>query len=191
MTTHTHDNPDVVQRQIEAFRRQKDKWMQESPDSPLDEHQRHTFAGLQYYPVDASYRVPAVMERDAQEHVIMIQTTKGDWREYKHYGVLKFELNGQPLTLNAYQPLGEHVHKGDKELFVPFRDRTAPKETYGAGRYLDQLRTREGSDEYIIDFNRASNPWCAYSPNFSCTMPPPQNILPVEIRAGEKIFAEH
>ncbi|HUS17885.1 MAG TPA: DUF1684 domain-containing protein, partial [Chloroflexia bacterium] len=101
-----------------------------------------------------------------------------------------FELNGQPLTLHVYQPIGENAHRGDRELFVPFRDRTAPRETYGAGRYL-RLRAQDGNDEYTLDFNRADNPWCAYSPNYSCTVPPPANHLPVEIRAGEKIFEEH
>lgn len=190
MTTHTHDNPDVTRRQIEAFRRQKDKWMQESEDSPLDHHERHTFAGLKYYDYDPAYRVTATMQRDERPHQIKIQTTKGDWREYTHYGVLTFEIDGRLVSLNAYQPVGDKAHAGSKELFVPFRDRTAPRETYGAGRYLD-LRALGDSEAYALDFNRAYNPWCAYSGNYSCTLPPPENHLPVEIRAGEKLYAEH
>ncbi|MGI8588331.1 MAG: DUF1684 domain-containing protein [Chloroflexia bacterium] len=186
----TQDTRDAATRQAEAFRRQKDKWMQESEDSPLDEHQRHSFTGLNHYPVDPAYRVTAKMERDERSHTIQIQTTKGEWREYNHYGVLKFALNGQELSLNAYQPMGENAHKGEHELFVPFRDKTCPHETYGAGRYLD-LRAHEGSDDYTLDFNRAYNPWCAYSPNYSCTIPPPENNLAVEIRAGEKIYEQH
>jgi len=180
---------DPAQRQLEAYRRQKDKWMQESPDSPLEHHQRHTFSGLNYFPIDAAYRVTATLDRDTKPHTIQIQTTTGEWKEYNHFGVLHFALAGQPLTLNVYQPMGENAHKGDRELFVPFRDRTAPKETYGAGRYLE-IRAQKG-DDYILDFNRSANPWCAYSPNFSCTIPPPENHLPVEVRAGEKLFAEH
>jgi uncharacterized protein (DUF1684 family) len=181
---------DAATRQIEAYRRQKDKWMQESEDSPLDPHQRHSFTGLKYYPVDPAYRVPGHLHRDARPHAIQIQTTTGEWRTYNHFGVLHFTLNGQELKLNVYQPTGENAHKGDRELFVPFRDKTAPKETYGAGRYLE-VRLQTNSDDYVLDFNRSSNPWCAYSPNFSCTMPPPENHLPLEIRAGEKIFEEH
>ena len=190
MTTQAGENLDIVRRQIEAFRRQKDKWMQESADSPLEHHQRHTFSGLNYYPIDFAYRVRATMNRDAQPHTIKIQTTTGDWREYNHYGALAFELNGQALKLNVYQPVGDKAHSASKELFVPFRDRTAPMETYGAGRYLD-LRALEEGQDYLLDFNRAYNPWCAYSPNYSCTVPPPANHLPVEIRAGEKLYEEH
>ena len=190
MTTRTSENLDTVRRQIEAYRRQKDKWMQESPDSPLDAEQRAAFTGLKYYPVDLSYRVPAVMERSEEGQTLRIQTTTEEWRDYNHYGLLKFELQGQPYTLHVFQPTGENVHKGARELFTPFRDRTAPRETYGAGRYLE-LRAQDNSDEYMIDFNRSSNPWCAYSPNYCCTVPPPSNFLPLEIRAGEKLFQEH
>ncbi len=185
----TGGSTDPATRQLEAYRRQKDKWMQESADSPLEHHQRHTFSGLNYFPIDAAYRVTATLDRDTKPHTIQIQTTTGEWREYNHFGVFHFALGGQPLTLNAYQPMGENAHKGDRELFVPFRDRTAPKETYGAGRYLE-IRAQKG-DDYILDFNRSANPWCAYSPNFSCTIPPPENHLPVEVRAGEKLFEEH
>ena len=180
---------DPATRQLTAYRRQKDKWMQESADSPLEHHQRHTFTGLNYFPIDAAYRVTATLDRDSKPHMIQIQTTTGEWKEYNHFGVFHFALGGQELTLNAYQPTGENAHKGDRELFVPFRDRTAPKETYGAGRYLE-VRAQKG-DDYILDFNRSSNPWCAYSPNFSCTIPPPENHLPIEVRAGEKLFEEH
>jgi uncharacterized protein (DUF1684 family) len=193
MTTHSHSHGDdklaQAQRQIEARRRQKDKWMKESEDSPLDEAGKAACEGLNYYPIDFAYRVPATMRRDERPHHIQIQTTKGEWREYNHYGVLSFELDGKPLTLNVYQQVGDHAHTGNKELFVPFKDRTAPRETYGAGRYLD-LRAQEG-DTYTLDFNLAYNPWCAYSPNYSCTIPPPENHLPVEIRAGEKNYGAH
>lgn len=187
--THLHDH-DVARRQIEAFRRQKDKWMAESPDSPLEHEDRHTFAGLIYYPYDPGYRVPAVMERDPRPHVIQIQTTKDEWRHYTHYGQLRFEINGTPVALQVYHPLDEKGHTGPRQLFVPFRDRTAPRETYGAGRYLD-LRALDDDTAYLLDFNRAYNPWCAYSPNFSCTLPPAENHLSVEIRAGEKNFSGH
>src|SRR4051812_48058659 len=187
MTTHA-DHLDSARRQLEAFRRQKDKWMQESEDSPLEHHQRHTFTGLNYYPIDFAYRVPAKMVRDARPHVIKIQTTKDEWRSYNHYGELQFEIDGQPLTLQVYQPVGDSAHAGSKELFVPFRDRTSGKETYGAGRYID-LRALDG-DEYTLDFNRAYSPWCAYSPYYSCTLPPPENQLGAETGAGEKTFEE-
>ena len=180
---------DIARRQLEARRRQKDQWMLTSPESPLDEHQRQTVGGLDYFPIDFAYRVAARMEREEKPHTFRVQTTTGDWREYVHYGNLHFELNGQPLQLVVFQPIGEKAGHGRKSLFIPFRDRTAPKETYGAGRYLDMAESKD--DAYVLDFNEAYNPYCAYSPNWSCTLPPRENHLPVEIRAGEMNLPGH
>jgi uncharacterized protein (DUF1684 family) len=184
-------NLDVVRRQLEARRRQKDQWALNSPDSPLDEEQRTGIPGLDYYPVDFAYRVPARLEREDHPHTIQIQTTTGEWREYKRVGLLSFELNGQPLSLCVFQQSGDKAHTGRKALFLPFRDRTSGRETYGAGRYLDLAENRDDSDMYTLDFNEAYNPYCAYSPNWSCTIPPRENHLPVEIRAGEKNLPGH
>ena len=187
----TNRDLDVVRRQLEARRRQKDQWALTSPDSPLDEHQRHSVPGLDHYPVDFAYRVPARMERMEHPQTIQIQTTTSEWREYKRIGTLHFELNGQPLSLGVYQATGDKAHTGRKAFFVPFRDRTSGRETYGAGRYLDLAENKDGNDTYVLDFNEAYNPYCAYSANWSCTLPPRENNLPVEIRAGEKNLPGH
>ena len=181
---------DTVRRQLEARRRAKDKWALTSDDSPVQHEDRHKLTGLEYYPVDFKYRVPARMERHEEPHTFQVQTTTGEWREYMHYGVLNFEIDGQELLLLVFQPTGEKAGKGRKSLFIPFKDKTAPRETYGAGRYLD-LAENPDSDEYMLDFNEAYNPYCAYSPNWSCTIPPRENHLPVEIRAGEKNLPGH
>src|SRR3712207_9470775 len=76
-------------------------------------------------------------------------------------------------------PAAEPLH--GNRLFVPFRDKTCGKETYGAGRYIDL--NKKATDEYVLDFNRAYNPYCAYSPYYSCPLPPGENNLPVEVRA--------
>jgi hypothetical protein len=75
-------------------------------------------------------------------------------------------------------------------LFVPFRDLTSGKETYGAGRYLD---LKAGKDQtptgkWLLDFNKAYNPWCAYSEDYACPLTPPENWLNVPIYAGEKDY---
>jgi uncharacterized protein (DUF1684 family) len=182
---------ETVKRQLEARRRAKDNWALTSEDSPIDHHQRHSITGLAYYPIDFKYRVPARMEREEHPHTFQVQTTTGEWRDYVHYGMLHFEIDDQPLMLLVFQPTGEKASTGRKSLFVPFRDRTAPRETYGAGRYLDLAENRDGGEEYVLDFNEAYNPYCAYSPNWSCTIPPRENHLPVEIRAGEKNLPGH
>jgi hypothetical protein len=182
---------ETARRQLEARRRAKDKWALTSEDSPLEHEDRHRLQGLDYYPVDFTYRVPARMVREEHPHTFRAQTTTQEWREYIHYGNLHFTIDDQPLELLVFQPTGEKAHGGRKALFVPFKDRTAPAETYGAGRYLDLAENRDGSDEYVLDFNEAYNPYCAYSPNWSCTIPPRENHLPVAIRAGEKNLPGH
>jgi uncharacterized protein (DUF1684 family) len=108
-----------------------------------------------------------------------METTKGREQVYNRYGVVHFQVDGQAAQVTLYASEGSH------ELFVPFRDATSGKETYGAGRYLD-LHKR--GDEIVIDFNYAYNPYCAYNPDWSCPLPPAENWLKVPIRAGEKSF---
>jgi uncharacterized protein (DUF1684 family) len=195
--THTHQShqhqtegaseDDVARRQLEAFRRQKDKFFAESSDSPLLAEDREHFEGLNYYPVDLDYRVLANLVREPNPGIFRVQTTTGDHKEYTRIGRLEFDLEGQTLRLTAFLPPSDEPLHGNR-LFVPFRDKTSGKETYGAGRYLDL--NKRASDEYVLDFNRAYNPYCAYSPYYSCPLPPGENNLPVEIRAGEKQFHE-
>jgi len=103
------------------------------------------------------------------------------------YGTFEFEIDGAPLRLSAYKsvPAAAHHHESES-LFVPFHDVTSGKETYGAARYLD-IEEQPG-DEYVVDFNVAYNPYCAYSEDYVCPFPPRENWLAVPIRAGEKNF---
>jgi hypothetical protein len=176
---------DDLRRQIEAFRKQKDKFLLEHEQSPLLHEDKHHFTGANYFPVDPKYRVTATLVSEARPGIFRVQTTTGDFKEYTRVGRLQFEIDGQPLSLVAFMPPADEPLHGNR-LFVPFRDRTSGKETYGAGRYLD-LNKRPG-DTYVLDFNRAYNPYCAYSPYYSCPLPPGENNLPVEVRAGEMAF---
>ncbi len=182
---HSHD--DDARRQIEAFRRQKDKFFKESEESPLLPDDKEHFSGLVYYPVDAAYRVVATLVPDAHPGTFRVQTTTGDFKEYTRMGRLEFQLGEQTYSLTAFVPPADEPLHGNR-IFVPFRDKTSSKGTYGAGRYLD-LNKRAGN-EYVLDFNRAYSPFCAYSPYYSCPLPPGENNLPVEILAGEKSFHE-
>jgi len=95
--------------------------------------------------------------------------------------VLEFTLQGQQMSLEAFVEAGTQQITS---LFVPFADLTTGKDTYAAGRYLDLKPTPTGF--YVIDFNRAYNPTCAYNPTWECPYPPAANRLKVAIRAGEK-----
>ena len=147
------------------------------------------FEGPRYYPPDERWRVKAHLDRNAPHtgQRVELQTSIGDIRELDTYGTFVFEVDGQEQRLTAFTMVPQHPDHD--ELFVPFRDATTGAETYGAGRYMDVPRI-EGN-EYILDFNRAYNPLCAYSPRYNCPYPPPQNHLKVAIRAGEKTPVGH
>jgi hypothetical protein len=98
-------------------------------------------------------------------------------------GDLVFSVAGRALRLKVFHA-GEGV---GTSVFVPFRDGTSGRETYGAGRYLT-LELNE-ADEYELDFNRAFNPYCAYTDAYECGFPPAENDLPVAVRAGEKVWS--
>jgi len=163
-------------------RKQKDQFFQFDPHSPLSVEQKHTFTGLNYYPENPDLRFDVTLEPFEDRPVVQMQTSTGELREYIKYGQFHFEVEGQPATLTVYTS-----DAGD--TFVPFTDATSARETYGAGRYLELESL--GGNRFRVDFNLAYNPWCAYSPDYSCPIPLPENRLEVPIRAGEKNFDQH
>ena len=166
---------------LEKYRRQKDKFFKSDPDSPLSKAQKQAFKGLKYYPENPALRFDAQVEPFAEHMHVHMQTSTGDVQEYVKYGTFQFEVDGQPAVLTVYTA-------EDGGAFLPFADATSGTETYGAGRYLDL--EHHGGDRYHVDFNLAYNPWCAYSPEYSCPIPPKDNRLQVPIRAGEKDFGQ-
>jgi len=172
---------------IETMRREKDFFFKDDPDSPIPHELRNQFTGLAYFPVDPKYRVRARLERDPNLQKVVLATSKGVPREMIRVGFFEFEIDGTKQRLAAYKavPPPGHRHE-DRALFVPFRDATSGKETYGASRYLDI--EEPSSDEHVLDFNLAYNPYCAYSDDYVCPFPPRENWLSVPIRAGEMNF---
>lgn len=164
---------------LQKSRKQKDKFFKSDPDSPLSREQRRGFKGLQYYPENPTLRFEAEVEPFDEHLHVQMQTSTGDVQEYVKYGRFRFEVDGQPAELTVYAS-----HDGG--AFVPFADATRGSETYGAGRYLEL--EPHGANRFHVDFNLAYNPWCAYSPRYSCPIPPKENRLAVSIRAGEKNF---
>jgi uncharacterized protein len=168
--------------ELEHFRRQKDAWFKSSPDSPLPYGERADFAGLQYYPESAELRLALPLEEFAEQQPITMTTSTGGTQEYVRWGQIHFTVDGQPATLTVY-----YAAWGD--YFVPFVDATSGAETYGAGRYLELEELDDGS--FLVDFNLAYNPYCAYNEEYSCPIPPAENRLAVAIRAGEKVYHVH
>jgi len=109
---------------------------------------------------------------------------------YRRYGYVDFIFKTDTVHLEVYQNIALSKQKEYKNyLFIPFKDATSAKETYGGGRYLD-MNIPENS-ELILDFNTAYNPYCAYSYRYSCPIPPKVNHMTIEVKAGEKTPTGH
>ena len=174
---------DAWRRELETERAMKDEFMGRHAESPFLAG-RVPFHPLRYYPIDRDYRVRAVLERVPVPEEAYLRTNRDNQAVMRYLGDLVFELHGRTLRLRLYHA-GEGV---GTSVFVPFRDRTSGSESYGPGRYLT-LELNE-SDVYDLDFNRAFNPYCAYTDEYECGFPPVENDLPVEVRAGESVWAE-
>jgi uncharacterized protein (DUF1684 family) len=170
--------------QIGAWHADKDKFMRESPDSPVPEAQRASFAPLSYFPVNEEYRVPAELKVIQSDQVLEMPTSTGQRRKMRRVGTLEFTLKGKQETLTAFVDASENDMR---RLFVPFADLTNGTETYQGGRYLDLDRTATGL--YDLDFNRAYHPFCLYNAGYDCPVPPRENRLTIPIRAGERLPA--
>lgn len=166
---------------LDDFRADKDAFFRDDPRSPLTDEQRASFDGLSYFPETPELGVEGWLETDGVDldEAIVMQTSTGGEQTYHRAGVVRFEVEGQPAQVTLYASPDMH------ELFLPFRDATSGKDTYGAGRYLEVERPRDGGRVHV-DFNVAYNPYCAYNPNWSCPIPPGENWLAVPIRAGER-----
>lgn len=173
---------------VQRLRREKDRFFAASPQSPLPAKERAGFEGLRYYPHDEAYAYEVeLQELQEPEEVVMATSISGEEALYHRVGYFEFDVDGAPQRLYAYRSAHEHEH-GRPSLFVPFRDATSGKESYGAGRYLDLEVSPSG--RYVLDFNLAYNPYCAYSDRYVCPLPPGENWLRAEIRAGERDYAK-
>jgi len=140
---------------------------------------RRNFKGLHWFPVDESYKVAARLEAFPEPKEVMVPNVLGGKFKMKSPGILKFSLKGKEYKL---QPVDE----GDGTLFMIFRDKSSESETYKSGRFLYADKPVNG--EAVLDFNKAENPPCAFTPFATCPLPPPGNSLDVEIKAGEKRY---
>ena len=165
--------------ELEDFRVEKDAFFKSHPQSPLTPAQQRVFTGLSYFDENPALRFEIDVEPFAQRDTVELQTSDGDVRAYQRFGRVTFEVDGQAAALTLYAtPQG---------FFLPFVDSLAGTETYPAGRYLDPELL--GGNRFVIDFNLAYNPYCAYNENYSCPLTPFENRLKLPIRAGEKLFA--
>jgi uncharacterized protein len=173
---------DAWRRELETERAMKNDFMARHVESPFVAG-RVPFHELRYFTPDARYRVEATLVRRASPAEAYLRTNRDNQAVMRDLGELSFRLGSRALRLRVFHA-GEGV---GTSVFVPFRDLTSGRESYGAGRYVT-LELNE-ADRYELDFNRAFNPYCAYTDDFECPFPPAENDLPVAVRAGERVWA--
>jgi uncharacterized protein (DUF1684 family) len=158
----------------------------------LEEIIQHDTAFVRFYPPDPSYRVIATVEKLNGQKFFDLGTSDGKPKQGIRYASVRFTLNGQEYTLYAYQ-LSSLLNSSEyrDNFFIPFTDGNSGLTSYGGGKYLDFVTSDITPDnKLILDFNRSYNPYCAFRPGYSCPIPPKENNLPVEIRAGEMSFSK-
>jgi uncharacterized protein (DUF1684 family) len=172
--------------QLRRQRERKEEYFGTHDHSPIPpDAQGESFPGLDFFEPDPEYRfVLQLFEHDDPES-ITVETSADGQQEYLRWGEFRFELDGEQHTLQVYRS-----DRDDERLWVPFRDETSGDETYGAGRYLDLEPDSHRTDDgrWVLDFNLAYNPTCAYSEAYECPLVPADNWLDARIEAGEKAY---
>lgn len=168
------------EQELLDMRREKDEAFRTTAESPIPEHMRDTFKGLKYFAPSEEGVVDATFVPATSADTITMTTTTSELRPALRAGRFTFSYGTTECSLTAFQFLGGPTDS----YFVPFTDRTTGETTYRGGRYLDIERT--GDSVYVIDFNRAYNPFCAYNDAFSCPRVPRENNLPVAVTVGEQ-----
>lgn len=168
---------------VMEWRRDRDHFFKTHQRSPLTAAERKRFNGLKYYPFDPQYVFSSRIERyilhiNNPKYYATFLTNKGTNKRYIRYGKMQFKLNGKDYTIEVYKSILSDM------LFIPFKDMTNGKETYEGGRYID-AEILPGY-RMVLDFNMAYHPSCAYNEKFICALPPKENMLEIEIKAGER-----
>lgn len=174
---------DSLKNSALLFQNELDSQYSDSVQSPLTKEDRLKFKGHDFYPVDMKFCVEAKLIKSKNEQTFQMKTTTDRKPMYVKYGEVHFKFNNKKYKLSVYQSM-DLLNKPEYRnyLFLPFKDKTSGVETYGGGRFLD-LQIPKG-DKIIIDFNKAYNPYCAYNHKYSCPVPPPENFLKTDVKAG-------
>jgi len=167
---------------LESARTSKDIWLHNDLNSPFVIY-HVAFDKIDYYPVDPKWAINADFIQNTENDSLLLITSTGEKRNDLIFGTVTFTYNN---TLCSLLILLES-NGGKTTLFIPFMDKTSGHTTYGGGRYLEA--DFPVGDHILLDFNKAYNPYCAYSEGYSCPLPPKANVLKIPIEAGEKSFA--
>ena len=191
--TYSQQQIDSLQTEFAKYKAEKDSSFLNASWSPLLDSDKVDFKGLHYFPYDPTWRfVGPIHTYDNPDSILIVGTKHGkgrnDLRPALKFGYFAFEREGKQYRLEIIKILPRKPG-GEAYLFLGFWDETSGKQTYPGGRYIEMEKTAKNN--YVVDFNYAYNPYCAYNPRYSCAIPPLENRLAVAVRAGEKIYKEH
>ncbi|MBD1207222.1 MAG: DUF1684 domain-containing protein [Ignavibacteria bacterium] len=179
-------NPYFQPDSIAQERVAKDRYWREGENSPLRKEDKALFQGLAYFAPNPEYCIAARFESLPTQDTVRILTNDNEVRLMLRVGRLHFVVGKDSCHLTAYRYTGLEG-KMQRGYFVPFKDATNGTDSYRPGRFLD-VEIPRANKPFILDFNRAFNPYCNYNEEYSCPLVPQENILAVRIEAGEKVF---
>lgn len=166
-----------------SFQKVMNAKFKDATTSPLTKKGLKNFKGLDFFPVNAKFKVKAKLTKTPDAPIFNFPTTTDRVAMYKKYGNVTFTIDGGTYELAIYKDeFPKEAYKN--HLFLPFLDKTNGKTSYEGGRFIDVLTTDEEDGLIEIDFNEAYNPYCAYSDRYSCPITPRDNYLDLEVKAG-------
>ncbi|MEQ8473431.1 MAG: DUF1684 domain-containing protein [Marinoscillum sp.] len=177
------DNDQAYRQKVADTRSERVKYLKNAKESPFQQFDIK-YQPVSFFPIDKKYNVRANLKRLENPTRIIVQNSDGTTNNYTKFAYAEFKIDGQPLKLLILKPAG--FGSLPNQYFTAFADVTSGNTTYGGGRYLDLEIGK--SDNIMIDFNLAYNPYCAYASEYSCPLPPTENILTIPMEAGEKDY---
>lgn len=182
------EDVNAAQKDIAHFQQELNAEYKNPDKSPLDAKALKPFKQHDFFPVDLKYRVEAQLMVTENTPFFQMKTTGDRLPQYRKFGTILFTLDGVDYELPVYQSKDLMTRKEYEDyLFLPFTDRSNGKDSYVGGRYLEVRMPKEGN-KVVLDFNKAYNPYCAYSDLYSCPLVPQENHLDAEIRAGVRFL---
>jgi uncharacterized protein len=144
---------------------------------------------VRFYPFKKEFIITASVEELEDQPVFPMITSSGMKKDAQEFVKVTFRFKGKSYTLYGYQlsKLKESTEYAD-HFFIPFKDETTGNTTYAAGRYLDFKAGDITNGKLVIDFNKAYNPYCAFTDGYNCPIPPKENTLKLAVVAGEKKY---
>ena len=174
--------------EILAHRKEVDSIFQNDPSSPFNRDTSVHFNGIKWFPPDVKYYFKSKLYKYKIPESVLIYGTKGEERKHIKYGYFIINFEGKEYRLNVYKisPADPNYERYKNYLSVWFTDETTGKETYQVGRYVDVGDENNDPDFlYTINLNNAYNPYCAYTPLYSCAIPRKEDHLNFAVKAGE------